>query len=141
MSDFDRRLRALVEFTRLPEAQALAAANKRIGNILRQANLVPGGVLDDSLLEAGAERELAHALAQAEVDALPMIGQGDHVGLLRRLASLREPVDHFFDGVMVMVEDERIKSNRLVLLGRLRSLFLRVADISLLPASAISENP
>jgi len=70
-----------------------------------------------------------------------MIGQGDHVGLLRRLASLREPVDHFFDGVMVMVEDERIKSNRLVLLGRLRSLFLRVADISLLPASAISENP
>lgn len=140
LSDFDRRLRALVEFAGLPEAQALAAANKRIGNILRQAGVGPGGALDTSLLEQGAERDLASALADAESDAVPMIRQSDHIGLLRRLARLREPVDSYFDNVMVMVEDERIKANRLVLLGRLRALFLRVADISMLPAGGNSAN-
>ncbi|MEZ5462685.1 glycine--tRNA ligase subunit beta [Dokdonella sp.] len=133
--DFDRRLRAVMAFARLPEAQALAAANKRIGNILRQAEASPTGEIDPALLESEAERMLVAAVAAAETDSAPLLAEADYVGLLRRLAALREPVDHFFDGVMVMAEDEAIRKNRLVLLGRLRSMFLRVADISLLPAA------
>ena len=136
LTDFDRRLRAVVEFARLPEAQALAAANKRIGNILRQAGVTAAGAIDPSLIEAGAEQALAEALARAEADAAPLAAARDYVGLLKRLAALREPVDRFFDGVMVMVEDAPRRANRLNLLGRLRGQFLRVADISLLPSAA-----
>lgn len=134
LSDFDRRVRAVVEFAALPEAQALAAANKRIGNILRQAGDTAGGAVDAGLLEAGAEQELAAALAAARADAAPLAASRDYVGLLKRLASLRAPVDRYFTDVMVMADDARVRSNRLALLAGLRSLFLRVADISLLPA-------
>ena len=136
LTDFDRRLRAVVEFAKLPEAQALAAANKRIGNILRQAGVTTAAVIDPSLIEAGAEQTLAEALARAEADVRPLAEKRDYVGLLKRLAALREPVDRFFDGVMVMVEDAPRRANRLALLGRLRGLFLRVADISVLPSAA-----
>jgi len=135
LTDFDRRVRAVVEFATLPEAQALAAANKRIGNILRQAGDLTTRMVDDGLLEAGVERELADAVRAAHADVAPLVASRDYVGLLRRLALLRDPVDRFFDGVMVMAEDERIRANRLALLSSLRELFLRVADISLLPAS------
>jgi len=135
LTDFDRRLRAVVEFARLPEAQALAAANKRIGNILRQAGAVDAGAIETALLESGAERDLAEALQSAEQDAAPLAQARDYVGLLKRLARLREPVDRYFDGVMVMVDDAAKRTNRLRLLGRLRGLFLRVADISLLPSA------
>lgn len=133
LSDFDRRLRAVVEFAALPEAQALAAANKRIGNILRQAAVTAPGVVDDGLLEAGAERELADAVRAAHDAVAPLSASRDYVGALKRLAELRAPVDRYFDGVMVMAEDARLRANRLALLGGLRGLFLRVADISLLP--------
>ncbi|MGH8173454.1 MAG: glycine--tRNA ligase subunit beta, partial [Rhodanobacteraceae bacterium] len=135
LTDFDRRLRAVVEFAKLPEAQALAAANKRIGNILRQAGATEGGEVDTALLEAGAEHELASALAAAEADAAPLARSRDYVGLLKRLAALRAPVDGYFDGVMVLVDDPAKRANRLRLLGRLRGLFLRVADISVLPTT------
>jgi glycyl-tRNA synthetase beta chain len=136
LTDFDQRLRAVVEFAALPQAQALAAANKRIGNILRQAGDVAGGGIDDGLLEAGAERELATALGAAQNDGAPLIRSRDYVGLLKRLAALREPVDRYFNEVMVMADDAKVRANRLALLGSLRSLFLRVADISLLPGIA-----
>jgi glycyl-tRNA synthetase beta chain len=136
LTDFDRRLRAVVEFTKLPEARALAAANKRIGNILRQAGITAAGNIDPNLLEAGAEQTLAEALARAEADAAPLAQTRDYVGLLKRLAALRDPVDRYFDGVMVMAENPAIRVNRLNLLGRLRALFLRVADISLLPSAS-----
>jgi glycyl-tRNA synthetase beta chain len=135
LTDFDRRLRAVVEFATLPQAQALAAANKRIGNILRQGGNVGSLAVDDALLEAGAERELADMVRTARAEALPLLAARDYVGLLTRLASLRDPVDRFFDDVMVMAEDERIRANRLALLSSLRELFLRVADISLLPTA------
>jgi len=134
--DFDRRLRAVVVFAQLPEAQALAAANKRIGNLLRQAGGSVAGDIDASLLESGAESALVEAIAAAESDLAPLVRQGDHVGLLRRLAGLREAVDRFFDEVMVMAEDAQVRRNRLIVLSRLRAMFLRVADISLLQASA-----
>jgi glycyl-tRNA synthetase beta chain len=135
LTDFDARLRAVVAFAQQPEAQALAAANKRIGNILRQAGDVASGTIDESLLEAGPERELADALASAEADGAPLIGARDYVGLLTRLAILRDPVDRYFDAVMVMADDAAVRANRLALLARLRNLFLKVADISLLPGS------
>ena len=135
LADFDRRLRAVVEFAKLPEASALAAANKRIGNILRQAEGNAARDVDASLLEAGAERELADAVAAAKSDAAPLIAQRDYVGLLKRLATLRAPVDRYFDAVMVMADDARVRANRIALLESLRSLFLRVADISLLPTA------
>ena len=133
LTDFDRRLHAVVQFATLPEAQALAAANKRIGNILRQAGDVQTAAIDDALLEAGAERDLAAALGCAQTDGAPLIEARDYVGLLKRLACLREPVDRYFDAVMVMSNDPAIRRNRLTLLAQLRSLFLQVADISLLP--------
>ena len=135
LTDFDRRLRAVVEFAKLPEAQALAAANKRIGNILRQAGATRAAKSMPALLEPGAEQELADALARAETDAAPLAKARDYVGLLKRLAGLRDPVDRYFDGVMVLVDDPAKRANRLRLLGRLRGLFLRVADISVLPSA------
>jgi glycyl-tRNA synthetase beta chain len=134
-ADFDRRVRAVVEFASLPEARALAAANKRIGNILRQASELTTRALDEGLIEAGVERELVDAVRAAQADAVPLVAARDYVGLLTRLARLREPVDRYFEGVMVMAEDPRIRANRLALLASLRELFLRVADISLLPAA------
>ncbi|SFN02074.1 glycine--tRNA ligase subunit beta [Dokdonella immobilis] len=133
--DFDRRLHAVVQFSTLPEAQSLAAANKRIGNILRQAGDSGHGALDPSLLESDAERELVHAVEQAEASGAPLIAAGDYVGLLGTLAALRDPVDHYFENVMVMADDERVRRNRLSLLARIRSMFLRVADVSMLPVS------
>ena len=132
--DFDRRLRAVAEFSRLPDAQALAAANKRIGNILRQAGGVTGGKIDAALLDAGAESELHEAVVAASAEVEPLVAQRRYVDILRRLALLRAPVDRFFDSVMVMADDPEKRGNRLALLGRLRGMFLHVADISLLPA-------
>ncbi len=132
--DFDRRLRAVAEFSRLPDAQALAAANKRIGNILRQADGVIGGQVDAAQLDPGAEADLHAAVAAAAADVEPLVAERRYVDILRRLAQLRSPVDRFFDSVMVMADDAAKRSNRLALLGRLRSMFLHVADISLLPA-------
>jgi len=132
--DFDRRLRAVAEFAKLPEATALAAANKRIGNILRQAGGLGGGKVDANLLDAGAEAQLHHAVDAAADAVAPMHSEGRYVDMLRTLAALRTPIDRYFDDVMVMVDDAAKRQNRLVLLSGLRRMFLHVADISLLSA-------
>jgi len=132
LPDFDRRLRAVAEFAKLPEAAALAAANKRIGNILKQAPDDAAGHVDPALLDAGAEREL-HAHVEKAVAAIaPMANANHYVDMLRTLATLRAPVDAFFDQVMVMDENPAKRRNRIALLAGLRRLFLQVADISLL---------
>ena len=135
IADFDRRLRAVVGFAALPEATALAAANKRIGNILRQAEGDLPRAPDPALFGAGAEQELAAALEAAETGTAPLLAAQDYVEFLKRLAALRDPVDRYFDEVMVMAEDAAVRTNRLALLARLRRLFLRVADVALLPAA------
>lgn len=133
--DFDHRLRAIADFAQLPEAPALAAANKRIGNILKQAGECAGGQIDAALLEAGAERELHERIGAVVAQIEPLLGAGRYVEILRALAGLREPVDAYFDQVMVMVDDAGIRGNRMAMLAGLRRLFLNVADVSLLQGS------
>ena len=133
--DFDHRIHAVHEFAAMPEAKSLAAANKRIGNILRQADQPASATIDRDLLESGAETTLADELERIGRDAAKRIDSHDYVGLLRLLAGLREPVDAYFNSVMVMADDPALRANRLALLGRLRNVFLHVADISMLPNS------
>jgi glycyl-tRNA synthetase beta chain len=136
LTDFDKRVHAVVEFSKLPQAQALAAANKRIGNILRQAGAAAAAQpLDTTLLDAGAEAELHAAIGAAARCISPLAAQRDYIEILRELANLREIVDRFFDAVMVMADDPAKRANRLALLGRLRGMFLDIADISLLPGT------
>jgi glycyl-tRNA synthetase beta chain len=132
--DFDRRVKAVDAFRQLPEALALAGANKRVSNILtKQGGDSIGETVDASLLQDSAEKALAEQVNQQAEKVLPLFENGDYASALSSLASLREPVDNFFDQVMVMADDDAIRNNRLALLNRLRNLFLRVADISLLP--------
>ncbi len=134
--DFDRRVKAVEAFRQLPEAQALAGANKRVSNILtKQGGDSIGETVDASLLQDSAEKALADQVDQQAAKVLPLFENGDYASALSSLASLREPVDNFFDEVMVMADDEATRNNRLALLNRLRNLFLRVADISLLPTA------
>ncbi|SDW78481.1 glycine--tRNA ligase subunit beta [Marinobacter mobilis] len=135
--DFDRRVKAVEAFRQMPEAQALAAANKRVSNILtKQGGDSIGEAVDSALLQDAAEKALAEQVAGQADKVVPLFEQGDYGSALSSLASLREPVDNFFDQVMVMADDEAIRNNRLALLNRLRNLFLRVADISLLPTAS-----
>ncbi|SFR65625.1 glycyl-tRNA synthetase beta chain [Marinobacter daqiaonensis] len=134
--DFDRRVKAVDAFRKLPEADALAAANKRVSNILtKQGDASVGEHVDNSLLQDKAEIALAERVSEQAEKVVPMFDRGNYASALSSLASLREPVDAFFDEVMVMADDEAVRNNRLALLNRLRNLFLRVADISLLPGS------
>lgn len=129
--DFDQRVRAVQQFRLLPEAQALAAANKRVANILAKEQISSQSV-DSNLLQEEAERQLFNALEQIEPEVRPLLVQRDYTPALLKLAALRTPIDSFFDHVMVMTEDAALKANRLNLLARLRALFIHVADISLL---------
>jgi len=134
--DFDRRIKAVEAFRQLPEALALAGANKRVSNILsKQGGESVGETVNSSLLQDGAEKTLAAQVDQQAAKVLPLFEQGNYASALQSLASLQEPVDSFFSEVMVMAEDEAVRDNRLALLNRLHNLFLRVADISLLPAA------
>jgi glycyl-tRNA synthetase beta chain len=128
--DFELRLQAVQAFLELDEAQSLASANKRIANILRQAGTTETTDISENLLEEDAERALYDALVSAEATVRPLLDARDYTRALRELAALREPVDRFFDDVMVMADDDDVKTNRLALLGGLRALFLDVADIS-----------
>jgi len=128
--DFERRLRAVREFRRLPEAESLAAANKRIRNILRKAGEEIVANVDDAALVEVAEQALLEAARQARESILPDLQERDYTAALRRLAQLRETVDGFFDGVMVMVEDDGLRRNRLGLLAIIEGLFLDIADVS-----------
>jgi glycyl-tRNA synthetase beta chain len=134
--DFERRLGAVQAFLALDSAASLAAANKRIANILRQADSAsPGGdgtrrAVRKKLLSDAAELQLFTALGDARQNVAPLLENRDYTAALTALAELREPVDRFFDDVMVMTDDDATRNNRLALLGELRSLFLDVADIS-----------
>ena len=134
LPDFDARLRAVVDFATLPEAAALAAANKRIGNILRQAGDSAGAKVDPALLDDGAERTLYEHVEKSRETVIPLLQEQNYVEALRTLAALRAPVDTFFDGVMVMADDLAKRRNRIALLNGLRHMFLQVADISVLQA-------
>jgi glycyl-tRNA synthetase beta chain len=125
-----KRLEALQAFRRLPEAEALAAANKRIRNILRQAGGAPKNPVNPDLLREDAERLLSEQVAARRAEVEPLYARGDYREALKRLAALRGAVDTFFDQVMVMAEDEALKRNRLALLDGLGNLFLGAADIS-----------
>jgi len=134
--DFDRRVKAVEAFRQLPEALALAGANKRVSNILsKQGGENLGETVKRDLLQDAAEKTLDDQVDQQAQKVLPLFEQGDYASALQSLASLQEPVDSFFNEVMVMAEDEAVRDNRLALLNRLHNLFLRVADISLLPAA------
>jgi glycyl-tRNA synthetase beta chain len=132
--DFDRRVKAVAAFTALPEAEALAAANKRVANILAKETVPTDAPVDAALLTEPAEKVLAEAVTRLEAELAPLFAARDYTPALGQLAALRPVIDDFFDQVMVMAEDPAVRTNRLVLLSRLRALFLQVADISLLQA-------
>jgi len=127
--DFDRRIDAIGTFAALPEAEALAAANKRIRNILRKADGEIPGMVDPSLLVEPAESELAEAVEAAIDDSNASLHQKDYMSVLARLARLRPQVDAFFDAVMVNAEDPKLRANRLALLKRLGDRLGSVAAI------------
>ncbi len=131
--DFDSRLRALARFLGLPDAASLAAANKRIANILRKASGPIGVAIDDSLLLDPAEQILAEQVTAVARLVEPKFRAREYTEALQGLAVLRKAVDEFFDSVMVMAEDPALRANRLALLGRLRALFMHAADLSRLP--------
>ncbi|GFO71886.1 glycyl-tRNA synthetase beta chain [Bathymodiolus japonicus methanotrophic gill symbiont] len=126
--DFQRRLQAVQNFRTLPEAESLAAANKRIANILKKTDNQAAETIGQ-LIEA-AEITLFASAQQAEKDVAPLLAASDYQAALNRLAGLREDVDRFFDDVMVMCDDPDLRANRLALLTKLSTLFLQIADIS-----------
>ena len=130
--DFMERARAVQAFADDPQADSLIAANKRIANLLKQAEQMKPGPIDASALTEPAEQALHAALERVESEFFAATNQDrrDYVRELSGLAALREPVDRFFDQVMVMAEDESLRRNRLSLLGQLRAMFLRVADVA-----------
>ncbi len=124
------RLKALQAFRALPQAEALAAANKRIRNILKQAGGAPTTTVDSALLREPAEQQLAQEVEALRAQVQPLFSAGNYAAALQALASLRPAVDAFFDKVMVMAEDTALRQNRLALLTNLSNLFLGAADIS-----------
>ncbi|MEZ8654739.1 glycine--tRNA ligase subunit beta [Vibrio splendidus] len=131
-ADFDQRVKAVSHFRELEAAEALAAANKRVGNILAKFDGELPAEIDLALLQEDAEKALAENVEVMTEALEPAFATGNYQEALSKLADLREPVDAFFDNVMVMADDEALKKNRLTLLNNLRNLFLQIADISLL---------
>jgi len=130
-ADFDARVRAVSHFRTLDSAEALAAANKRVSNILVKADAAIGEINLTACVEP-AEKALAEAVLALRTEVQPLIAQGDYTAVLDKLANLRAPVDSFFDNVMVNAEDPALRQNRLAILNTLQGLFLQVADISVL---------
>ena len=137
--DFDRRLRAVAAFAKQPEAERLAAANKRVANILRKEGIdaaAPQRALNAELLHEPAEQALAQALDAARNDNAARlegdVARRDYAGALTRLAQLQAPIDTFFDAVMVMVDDPALRGNRIALLARIKARFDAIAEIALL---------
>lgn len=131
--DLDKRVKALLDFIHLPDAQALSAACKRVNNLLQHAALQDANLpVDLTLLMEPAEKALLEKIQAIETSVSPRYSAGDYGYILSQLASLREPVDAFFEHVMVMVDDLHLRDNRLRLLERLQRLLQGVADISLL---------
>jgi glycyl-tRNA synthetase beta chain len=132
--DFQHRVQAVNKFNGLAEAESLAAANKRIQNILKQNKSEKIADIDATLLNEPTEKLLAGALTEIEKSVQPLLAKHDYAGTLTKLAALRDPIDNFFDEVMVMCDDEALKLNRLALLNQINTLFLSSADISKLQA-------
>ena len=130
-ADFDARVRAVSHFRTLDSAEALAAANKRVSNILAKADATIGEINLTACVEP-AEKALAEAVLVLRTEVQPLIAKGDYTAVLDKLANLRAPVDSFFDNVMVNAEDPVLRQNRLAILNTLQGLFLQVADISVL---------
>ena len=128
--DFDCRVKAVSHFRTLDAAEALAAANKRVSNILAKGDITSEGNVDESLLTDDAE-VLAAQVAKFAMKLAPTYASGNYQEALSQLAGIRQSVDSFFDNVMVMADDEAVKQNRLALLSQLSGLFLGIADISL----------
>lgn len=134
LGDIPKRLAAVRAFSTLPEAAALAAANKRVGNILKKLDLWPQAVVDNALLQEAAEVTLHDALAEVVPQADAAFVTGDYTESLTALAALRSPVDAFFDGVMVNADDPALRANRLGLLAKLHAAMNQIADLSKLSA-------
>ncbi|WP_218241169.1 glycine--tRNA ligase subunit beta [Comamonas fluminis] len=130
LSDVQKRLEAVRAFAELPEAPSLAAANKRVGNILKKAESAVQSQVNEALLVEQAEKDLHAALQQVALKAEQLLIEGDYTANLQALAALRAPVDAFFEQVMVNAEDAALKSNRLSLLANLHAAVNRVADLS-----------
>jgi glycyl-tRNA synthetase beta chain len=132
LPDLHRRLQALDDFMGREAAKSLAAANKRIGNILRKAEEADLPEIRKDLLSSRQEEVLFDEVLRLRAELEPLMAQGDYEESLGRLATLREPVDDFFDSVMVMDEDPALRRNRLALLAQLKRLFDQIADLSIL---------
>ncbi|AZF50533.1 Glycyl-tRNA synthetase beta chain [Pseudomonas sp. R4-34-07] len=130
--DFDQRVQAVQAFRKLPEADALAAVNKRVSNLLSKADNLGTAEVDPGLFADAKEFSLNSAIAKAENAVKPLIAERNYAEALARLASLREPVDAFFEAVMINAEDAGVRKNRYAMLARLRGLFINIADISVL---------
>jgi glycyl-tRNA synthetase beta chain len=133
--DFALRVRAVNRFAQLPESDALAAANKRVSNILQKFDGTMPAKVEQSLLSEAAEITLAEALANTQALVQPLFEQREYTSGLEKLAAIREHVDAFFDQVLVMADDPSVRANRLALLAELRNIFLQVADVSCLHRS------
>ncbi|RMQ48076.1 Glycine--tRNA ligase beta subunit [Pseudomonas cichorii] len=130
--DFDQRVQAVQAFRKLPQAAALAAVNKRVSNLLSKAEGSIAQTVEPKYFDNANEFSLYSAIQQADHAVQPMAAERQYSESLARLATLREPVDAFFEAVMVNADDANVRANRYALLARLRGLFLGVADISLL---------
>lgn len=131
-ADFDSRIQAVSHFRSLEQAASLAAANKRVSNILAKVEGELPSEVDTALLQEDAEKALNQVLSSLQPQLEPLFAKGEYQQGLTLLSTLKEPVDTFFEDVMVMADDEALRRNRLALLNQLRNQFLRVADISLL---------
>lgn len=134
LADIPKRLEAVRAFASLPEAASLAAANKRVGNILKKSEETVSSTINTALLHEAAEQALAQALDQVGPEAERSFIANDYTQSLKALAALRTPVDAFFDHVMVNADDAALKANRLALLAKLHHAMNRVADLSRLAA-------
>jgi len=131
LHDFDQRMVAVKQFSILPAAVNLAAANKRVSNILKKNNIkINDDRVDEKLLHEAAEKDLYVAIENQRATIAPLLQAKDYTAVLNTLATLQPPIDSFFDRVMVMAEDPTLKRNRLLLLNNLRNLFLTIADIA-----------
>ena len=133
--DFDQRIKAVNVFRTLPEAESLAAANKRVRNILKKSAQTTQARVDEELLHEKAELRLFQQMKDLDASVVNLFDQGNYEAGLRELSVLRKPVDEFFDSVMVMTDDKSIRNNRIALLSQMSALFLRAADLSRLQQS------
>ena len=130
--DFDKRIHAVTHFKTLAEATTLAAANKRVGNIIVKFKGELFNEFNQAFASEVAEQELATSFARVKTNITPLMANKDYQSALTELAALKQPIDNFFDNVMVMADDEQVKTNRLTLLSEIRNSFFAIADISLL---------